>query len=87
MENQQQQQNNTSESTPTTSENANQTVSTENVDISVKSPMQVDESSESKTQENLITLTVKTPKDKETVLVRPDATIKEVFLLKIRITR
>ena len=34
-------------------------------------------SSEAKS-ENLITLTIKTPKDKETVMVKPDASIKEL---------
>lgn len=41
-----------------------------------KSPEQTPQAS--KSEENLIVLTIKTPKEKENVNVKPDATIKEV---------
>lgn len=48
----------------------------------VQSPAQTSSNQETKTEEsNLINLTIKTPKEKENVALKPDATIKDVRLI------
>lgn len=67
----------TNEPTASTSENVAAAAAV--TDTSSKPKVEEDTAMATETSgENLISLTIKTPKEKETVSVKPDSTIKEV---------
>lgn len=71
---------------PTTNPGENPTNQTENETKSTESepmvqspaPLKSDEDQTKSADSNLITLTVKTPKEKENVILKADATVKDV---------